>query len=157
MERIKKSWKAILGFMVVNFGGLYIGGLATNDGVVSDWYTNLHLAPWTPPGWVFGLAWTIIGITFSIQMGINYKRKDLEALVFFVPAFFLNILWNYTFFWLHWLWLSVIVLVGLSILIYSIITYNRYIYGWKVAGWGMPYYLWLMVATSLNLYAALAN
>ena len=47
-------------FGVLNFVGLAIGGLATGPGVSSDWYAGLDKAPWTPPGWVFGAAWTAV-------------------------------------------------------------------------------------------------
>ena len=38
----------ILLFLIINFGGLFIGGLFTGEGVPSDWYQNLNKAPWTP-------------------------------------------------------------------------------------------------------------
>ena len=53
-------------FLLINFAGLFIGGLFTGEGVPSDWYQNLNKAPWTPPGWVFGFAWTTIMICFSL-------------------------------------------------------------------------------------------
>lgn len=55
-------------FLVLNFAALGIGGLFSGQGVPSDWYTGLNKAPWTPPGWVFGSAWTIIMICFAIYM-----------------------------------------------------------------------------------------
>ena len=56
----------LLIFLVINFLGLYLGGLATGPGVQSDWYQNLVQAPWRPPGFVFGITWTLIGITWSV-------------------------------------------------------------------------------------------
>ena len=60
----------ILLFLIINFGGLFIGGLFTGEGVPSDWYQNLNKAPWNPPGWVFGAAWTTVMICFSVYMAI---------------------------------------------------------------------------------------
>ncbi len=52
-------------FLVINFAALALGSIFTSAGVSSDWYTNLNQAPWTPPGWVFGAAWTSIMIFFA--------------------------------------------------------------------------------------------
>jgi hypothetical protein len=54
-----------LAFVLLNFLGLYIGGRFTGPGVTSSWYQTLDQAPWTPPGWVFGVAWTTVMIGFS--------------------------------------------------------------------------------------------
>ena len=74
-----------LGFLVVNFGGLAVGSWFTGPGVASDWYQGLDKAPWTPPGWGFGAAWTTVMIGFSWFMyaawtppphnvGLHFKR-----------------------------------------------------------------------------------
>ena len=55
-------------FLLVNFGGLAIGNWLMNSGPSSTWYLELNKAPWTPPGWVFGAAWTLIMICFSIYL-----------------------------------------------------------------------------------------
>ncbi|MDH3796458.1 MAG: tryptophan-rich sensory protein, partial [Flavobacteriaceae bacterium] len=57
-------------FLVLNFGALALGSLFTNMGISSDWYSELSKAPWTPPGWVFGAAWTTIMLCFSVYMAI---------------------------------------------------------------------------------------
>ncbi|MEM6378823.1 MAG: TspO/MBR family protein, partial [Bacteroidota bacterium] len=49
-------------FLILNFVALGIGGFFTGPGTSSEWYNNLNQAPWTPPGWVFGAAWTTIMI-----------------------------------------------------------------------------------------------
>ena len=55
-------------FLIINFGALGIGSILMDNGPQSSWYTNLNQAPWTPPGWVFGFAWTTIMFCFSIYM-----------------------------------------------------------------------------------------
>ena len=37
----------IIIFLLINFTGLFSGGLFTQEGVPSDWYQNLNKAPWT--------------------------------------------------------------------------------------------------------------
>lgn len=58
----------IIIFLAINFAALAIGGLSTSTGVSSDWYQTLNKAPWTPPGWVFGLAWSLIMICYAVYL-----------------------------------------------------------------------------------------
>lgn len=157
MIRKYRYFFTFLIFAALNFGGLAIGQIWTGDGVVSDWYTTLNQAPWTPPGWVFGLAWTTIAITFSALMTKFWVEVDIEVLVFYPFALLLNILWNPIFFGLHWTWLGVVVLGLLSFIIYEMVDFARCIHGWKVAWLGLPYFIWLMIASSLNLYISIMN
>ena len=54
-------------FLIINFGGLYLGAILMGSSPGSNtWYNNLQKAPWTPPGYFFGIAWTIIMILYSI-------------------------------------------------------------------------------------------
>jgi len=146
--------------LMVNFGALALGNAWTSTGVISDWYINANQAPWTPPGWVFGAAWFTIAVTFSVMMAFldtsTYRHLD-EIQRWFWYSVALNILWNPVFFWLHAKWMGVIVLLVLSYLIYRLVNFSREALGWKVAVFGMPYFIWLMIATSLNMYIALMN
>ena len=148
---------AFLGFAVLNFGGLAFGQIWTGDGVTSEWYTTLNQAPWTPPGWVFGLAWTTIALTFSAFMAWSWAEIDIEVMVMYPFALVLNILWNPIFFGLHWTWVGVVILLLLSFVIYHMTDFARCIHGWKVAWLLLPYFTWLMIATSLNLYISIMN
>jgi len=154
---MKKYIITLTGFLIINFGGLAIGQVWTGDGVTSEWYTSLNQAPWTPPGWVFGLAWTSIAITFSLLMTSSYLNNNIKSLKLFIPSLLLNIIWNPVFFGLQWVWMGVIVLLLLSYYIYTIIDLNLKIYGWKIAWLGLPYFIWLMVAMSLDIYISLMN
>jgi tryptophan-rich sensory protein len=59
-------------FLFLNFGALAIGVTLMGDGASSDWYLQLNKAPWTPPGWSFGVAWTVIMIGFAIYMSYAF-------------------------------------------------------------------------------------
>ena len=59
-------------FLLINFTALAIGGFFTGKGVPSEWYINMNKAPWTPPGWVFGFAWTTIMTLFAIYMSFAW-------------------------------------------------------------------------------------
>ena len=72
---MKKLLKYVFIFLIINFGALAIGNWLMANGPQTQWYINLNKAPWTPPGWVFGAAWTSIILCFSIYMAYLYKLK----------------------------------------------------------------------------------
>ena len=147
----------ILLFLIINFGGLFIGGLFTGEGVPSDWYQNLNKAPWTPPGYVFGAAWTTIMICFSIYMAILWEKIKLNKLLFiFISEVVLNLIWNPLFFHFKWINIALVSISLLTILItYMIISLRREMRLKTLLLF--PYLIWIVIATSLNGYVVLYN
>ncbi|MEI6695660.1 MAG: TspO/MBR family protein [Bacteroidota bacterium] len=145
-------------FLALNFGALAIGGIFTNKGVPSDWYTSLSKAPWTPPGWVFGAAWTSIMICFSIYMANVWQVIDNKKLliILFAVQWILNVSWNPSFFYYHNVLSALFVISLLTILIGYILFFY-----WPalklVSILILPYFIWLLIATSLNGYILLKN
>ena len=147
----------ILLFLIINFGGLFIGGLFTGEGVPSDWYQNLNKAPWTPPGWVFGAAWTTIMICFSVYMAILWKKIILKKLLYiFIAEFILNVIWNPLFFHFKWINVALLSISLLTILIIYMAVSLRTEMRYKTL-LIFPYLIWLTIATSLNGYIVLHN
>ena len=155
---MKRYILTLIGFFALNFFGLWLGSTATTPGVVSEWYTTLNQAPWTPPGWVFGLAWTIIGATFSVFMTNEYENREENPIPWglFRESLLLNIFWNFIFFAQH-AFAAGIVIITLAAIVFLMAHYTRLVSGWKRAFWIMPYFLWLMIATSLNWYIVIMN
>lgn len=148
----------IILFLLINFGALGIGSLFTNKSVSGDWYIGLAKAPWTPPGWVFGFAWTLIMICFSIYMAYLWKENvnKFSLIALFIFQWILNIAWNPIFFYFQNISLGLLLISVLTILVgYFLVNY------WSVLRYKsillLPYFLWLMVATSLNVYIYLKN
>lgn len=146
--------------LCINFGALALGSLWTDAGVSSEWYAQLDKAPWTPPGWVFGAAWTTIGITFSMWyawMRGSIEQWDNDLTTLFPFSVVLNVIWNPLFFALHQLFLAWIIITLLGVIVYYIVDITRREYGWKPALLVLPYFFWLCIANSLNLYAAIMH
>ena len=144
-------------FLIINFGGLFIGGLFTGEGVPSDWYQNLNKAPWTPPGWVFGAAWTTIMICFSVYMAILWKKITLKNLLYlYIAEFILNVIWNPLFFHFKWINVALLSISLLTILIIYMAVSLRVEMRYKTL-LIFPYLIWLIIATSLNGYIVLHN
>lgn len=152
-----KLLKHIIIFLIINFGALAIGNLLMANGPQEPWYLNLNKAPWTPPGWVFGAAWTIIMVCFSIYMAFLVKVKwDLKVIALFSIQFILNVIWNYIFFNLHFVGLA---LTAIIILTFVVATFTfGYSKQMKLKTLLIiPYLIWLCIATSLNGYILLNN
>ena len=153
-----KQLKLILLFFILNFGGLALGNWFMGDAVQQEWFTNLNKAPWTPPGWVFGVAWTSIMICFSIYLGklfVKDHRTKFLVLIFTI-AFILNTSWNLLFFNQQ---LVLFALVNITLLTSLLFIYYLK-FSKKVGNYKyllLPYILWLCIATSLNLYVLVHN
>ena len=152
-----KFFKSYLIFIFINFSALGIGGWLMNDGPRTEWYTNLNQAPWSPPGWVFGIAWSSIMLLFSAFMTYLIQvDKSKKVLVLFSVQFVLNVFWNYLFFNQHLIILGLLNIIFLTFLmLYFLIAY-KYVLNNK-RFYVLPYCIWLVLATSLNLYIALYN
>ncbi len=152
-----KQLKLTLIFLVINFGGLAIGSWLMNNGPMTDWYTNLNQAPWTPPGWVFGVAWSTIMICFSIYLGRLFLVENTSKnKITFLIQFMLNVSWNFIFFNQH--------LVLLGLITITLLTSLLFVYFFKLSNKVnnykyllLPYAIWLCIATSLNLYILVHN
>lgn len=145
--------KRILLFLLLNFAALAIGGYFTGSGVVSDWYQSLNQAPWTPPGWVFGAAWSTIMLCFGFYMAVLYKKaKNRKLLIMlFSIQWILNVLWNPVFFYFQNVALGLVVIVALTLLILLLLLWYRKTLSWTTL-LILPYFIWLLIATSLNGY-----
>ena len=150
--------KRVFLFLVLNFSALAIGGSFTGKGVPSDWYQNLDKAPWTPPGWVFGFAWTLIMICFAIYMAYLLvdasNRKKIILLYLF--QWILNVAWNPVFFYFQEILVGFITISFLTVLItYFLFHFKNDL---KIKSvFIAPYFIWLIIATSLNGYILLFN
>lgn len=145
-------------FLIINFAALGIGSSLMGEGSSSEWYLNLNKAPWTPPGWVFGFAWTSIMLLFAIYMAYLWKAVDSKTnlLLLFTLQLILNISWSPVFFKNYNSLGGLVIIIALTLLMgYFFFHY-----------WGnlryksilvLPYFLWLILATSLNAYISIYN
>ena len=151
-------FKKFILFIILNFGTLAIGSYFSDGGASSDWYQNLNKAPWTPAGWVFGAAWTLIMICFSVYMAylVKINRNTRKIILLYSIQWVLNVAWNPIFFELH---LIILGLIEISLLT-TLIAYLC-IHFWKELKTKtlliFPYLIWLFIASSLNAYIAIYN
>ena len=152
-----KLAKYILFFLIINFASLYIGNLFMLDGPKTSWYINLNKAPWTPPGWVFGAAWTLIMVCFSVYLAYLFKQTlNLKLKLAFILQVFLNVIWNYAFFNQHLIAIALVIISALTVVVcifffsnYKVLKTKSYLL--------LPYMIWIIIATSLNAYVLINN
>jgi tryptophan-rich sensory protein len=152
-----KKYQLVILFLIINFAALGIGSWLMDNGPTSDWYINKNQAPWTPPGWVFGAAWTTIMICFSFYMASLVKLvSNTFVIAWFVFQFVLNLSWNYIFFNQHLVDLGFISILLLTLVVgVFLIKYKSIL---KAESWLItPYFLWLLIASSLNGYILFNN
>lgn len=145
-------------FLILNFTALAIGGLSTGSGVTSDWYAQLNKAPWTPPGWVFGFAWTIIMICFAVYMAKLWMLSDNKKRIvgLFGLQWILNVSWNPVFFSYQKVGLAMLLILLLTVLIgYFLFNFWKQLKYYTLLVF--PYFIWLMIATSLNAFILFMN
>ena len=152
-----KQFKLTILFLVINFGGLAIGSWLMNNGPLTTWYQDLNKAPWSPPGWAFGVAWTTIMVCFSIYLARLFTKSNyLKLKLYFLLQFILNVSWNYIFFNQHLILFGFIILIILtSLLLYYFFKLSSKVTNYKLLL--LPYIIWLCIATSLNLYVLIHN
>ncbi|MCS7006670.1 MAG: TspO/MBR family protein [Thermoleophilia bacterium] len=137
-----------------------LGGIGTSGGL-HEWYEGLDKAPWTPPAWVFGPAWTLLYILMAVaawlvaRAGLEQRAVQL-ALGLYLAQLALNLAWSWIFFGARapgWAFLDIValsILVALTALAFARVEPIA-------ASLLAPYLGWLLFAASLNLWVALRN
>jgi translocator protein len=97
-------------------------------------------------------------ICFAIYMAYLWQEKQEKdmVIVLFVIQWILNIAWNPTFFYYQQVDLGLMVIGSLTLLVgYFLFSY------WPELRFKslliLPYFIWLLIATSLNAYILLKN
>ncbi|MCH2615570.1 MAG: tryptophan-rich sensory protein, partial [Opitutales bacterium] len=115
-------------------------------------------APWTPPGWVFGTAWTFIMLCFAFYMDFAWQstsnQKRLAML--YSTQWILNSAWSPVFFHYHMVNWALFIILALTALITYFLFAERDRLKVKTV-FVLPYFLWLLIAVALNAYISLEN
>ena len=121
-------------------------------------YNSLAKPPLSPPSMLFPIIWTILYILMGVSYGIlksnNLTNANIDQ-IYYLQLFF-NALWSIIFFILKWRLLAAIWIIILAVLVLIMII--RFFNKNKVAGLlQIPYLLWTIFATYLNIGVYLLN
>lgn len=155
---MKKFWKRYqwqLRFVGLSLLTGAVGGLITWIGMPGF---NAAAKPWfTPPQWVFPVAWTLLYVLMGWGMGRVRKRgRATGALWLFMIQLVLNVVWTVWFFLLANYLVAFVWLLGLLCTVVVMTELFRRV-DTKAAALQIPYLLWLCFAAVLNLYVYLLN
>ena len=142
--------------LTITFLASAIGGYTTSA-FKEPWYSQLTLASFNPPAWVFGPVWTTLYIMMSLAIWkVRYNTRDKKTLkIYFVHLFF-NASWSVIFFGFHQILLAVINLI--IILIFILLLLKIYFEKDKISFYLMiPYLLWSSYALVLNISIFILN
>ena len=141
--------KAVFIFVIAS---LVLGSLASSDASNDQWYQNLNKSNLNPPGYIFGIVWPILYFLMSISA---YRTFSSIKNLFYIQLI-LNTIWSWLFFSFH---MPLISLVDINLLIFlnifilfkmlKVDIFSGVIY--------LPYIMWLVFASYLNVFIVLYN
>ena len=139
-------WLCFAIFLVACFSAGSTGGLFPPG----KWYENLDKPPWTPPNWLFPVAWTTLYLLMAAA-GARVAVSDGNALAMALWALqiALNGLWTPVFFGLKRLKLGLVVLIGLWLSVAATLLALWQV-DWIAGLMFVPYLVWVSVAGALN-------
>lgn len=147
IKRIIYSLLPIIGGVLV---GLIISGYMN--------YGDMVKPPLSPPSYIFPIVWTIL----YILMGISYfiatkdKENDKDLNQIYILQLLVNFFWPIIFFVLKMYFTAFLWIILLLILV--IVMIKELLKNNKISGYlQIPYLIWLLFATYLNIGIFLLN
>ena len=125
-----------------------------------SWYSTLIQPPLKPPAWLFAPVWTIFYVSMGIALFLYAKKETLKSkswgYVLFFTQLLVNLSWTPAFFGLKNSILALVLIILLDILVlFNIIEFFKIS---KSAGRCLiPYFIWLLFATYLNIGIVILN
>lgn len=142
--------------------GVYLlacGAAATTGAMFSPgaWYESLKKPSWTPPNWLFPVAWTTLYLLMAASAArVSGIEGAAYGLAFWSVQIAFNTLWTPIFFGLRRLRAAMVVMVGLWL---SVATTTWAFFALDV--WAglmfLPYLVWVSVAGALNFWVMRHN
>lgn len=151
---MKNKWILVKNIVIpIALGGLV--GL-----IISQFmdYNTLQKPPLSPPGFIFGIVWSILYLLMGIAYGmLVYKGKsDAEVSKIYWTQLIVNLIWPILFFVFKLRLFSSIWIIILLILVISMVI--KFYKKDKIIGYSqIPYLLWIMLATYLNIGVYILN
>ena len=141
-----------LSVFAFTFLALLLGGLSSSNTGDDIWYKELTKSSLNPPGYVFGIVWPILYLFMSISA---YRAFEKIYKIFFVQLVF-NIIWSWLFFAFHLplialldIWLLIFLNVNIPTTLFKTDRTSAFLY--------LPYVVWLVFASYLNLFIVINN
>ncbi|MBV9526791.1 TspO/MBR family protein [Sphingomonas sp.] len=128
-------------------------GWLSNSGFGNPWFDRLAKPSFMPPGWVFGLAWTILYVLLGLALAMILAEPPSDrrrtGLTLFFVQLGLNFAWSPIFFAAHDISLAKWVIFAMAAI--AAAAAGRFLRLRRAAGLLLvPYLGWLVFAATLN-------
>lgn len=128
-------------------------GRLSGSGYGNPWFDALDKPTFMPPGWMFGVAWTILYILLGLVLAMLLHARGAAgrgvAIGLFVGQLALNLAWSPIFFAFHRARLALAVILAMILLTVLLVALVRRIRP-AAALLLLPYLAWLCFAAALN-------
>jgi tryptophan-rich sensory protein len=115
-----------------------------------DWYRNLSKPRWTPPDWLFPVAWTVLYLSMSVAAArVAMAGETGQALALWSVQIALNTLWTPVFFGLRRMGAGLVIIALLWLAVAATMLAFWQV-DWIAGALFAPYLLWVSVAGMLN-------
>ena len=126
----------------------------------SFWFESLNKPFLNPPFWVFPVVWTILYLLIFISLIIFILTKTehdkIRGYVYFFIQLCLNFAWSPAFFYFKNIGLALVIVLLLDIFVIFMI--REFYKVSKISGLlNIPYILWILFATYLNIAYFILN
>ena len=146
---------AFICFLALVAGAAFFGG----QWGAREWYRSLSKPSWTPPGWLFAPAWTLLYVMIAVAgflvWNTPHESRTTLLAIWGVQLVF-NALWSYVFFARRDMRLALADIAALWLAIAAFI-----VMAWPVnelaAALFTPYLAWISYAGALNAAIWLRN
>ena len=125
----------------------------------SEWYYSLTKPAFSPPDQIFAPIWAILYLmiisSFIFYLSTKSENKAM-GYIFFFTQIILNFLWSPVFFGLKNIAYAFFIIILLDVFV--LLTIRKFYSINKTSGYLLiPYFLWIMYATYLNLAYLVLN
>lgn len=162
-----KAAALFLGVVIVIAAAGSLASASNTEG----WYLDVQKVAWNPPNWVFGPAWSVLYVLIAVTgfliwragyAGEGKENRAKSVLWAYAIQLGLNAIWTPIFFAGYpvagraaWWAALIVIMVLIAAVIWLAIEAAQFS---KAAAWiQVPYLLWLMFATSLNVGIIVLN
>jgi tryptophan-rich sensory protein len=147
------DWTLFLIFLAACCAAAATGGMFPPDA----WYRRLDKPAWTPPDWLFPLAWTALYLALAFAGArVAPMEGAAYALAFWALQIALNTLWTPIFFGLKRIGAAMVVIgflwLAVAFLLAALWPLDRLSF-WVLT----PYLVWVSYAAALNASILLRN
>jgi tryptophan-rich sensory protein len=131
----------------------FLSGQLANSGYGNRWFDALQKPAIMPPGWAFGVAWTILytlmALAFAMVLHARGARGRGLAIILFLVQLAMNLAWSPLFFRAHQVGDALVLIVALL----AVVMVTAALF-WRIRRLAgvllLPYIAWLAFASFLN-------